>query len=58
VPTIDELSEVVENARRGDNNVEASFHPELGYPTEIHSSPKEQVLDAGIDYRARELRPL
>ena len=55
-PTVDELFDAIEKARREGTPVEARYHPELGYPTDVTIGT--MANDAGVRHVLRALEPL
>lgn len=55
-PTVDELFDAIEKARREGTPVEARYDPELGYPTDVTIGTVAN--DAGVRHTLRALEPL
>ena len=55
-PTVEELFDAIEKARREGTPVEARYDPELGYPTDVTIGT--MANDAGVRHILRALEPL
>lgn len=59
-PTVEQLFEDIRHADRGSDwvaDIEASYDPELGFPTAVSFRSKPEILDAGSNYSLRHARP-
>jgi hypothetical protein len=58
-PTIEELFSQIDQ-RQPDwiQEVKVEYDPQLGFPTRVEFAPKPNVVDAGLVYNVRNVRPL
>ncbi|MBO6575561.1 MAG: hypothetical protein JJ896_11210 [Rhodothermales bacterium] len=53
IPTVDELFDLIEEATREADELTVTYHPELGYPTEISIDWLADAVDDEIMYQVR-----
>lgn len=56
-PTVESLFETIASAMDTGSSVEVSYHPELGYPTDIWIDREARAYDGGTHWLIRDLKP-